>query len=30
VAAEAASNSTTAIGAGFSRRSRAPIILAVL
>jgi hypothetical protein len=29
-AAEAASNSTTAIGAGFSRRSRAPTILAVL
>jgi len=30
VAAEAASNSTTAIGAGLSRRSRAPTILAVL
>src|SRR6266550_4024665 len=29
-AAEAASNSTAAIGAGFSRRSRAPTILAIL
>jgi hypothetical protein len=29
-AAETASNSTTAIGAGFLRRSRAPTILAVL